>query len=921
MLNKISHQNPIKSFFIYSILILTLLINCCTSVRSQTKAIKLYEEGFKLQQENAFKEAIEVYKKAIPSFKNNPSYLAQSYSKIGQCYEEIKQPRIALTSYEEALKIVEINALKKDTVIAFVYKRIGSIYHYRNDYSEARNNYQYSLAIYLESNPIDNKAIADIYRRLGMVYRGMEEFEKALDYLNNAILEIEKNTPIDSLTMAKVYHSMGITYFLKGDFDIAFTTLRKTLNIRKQVLGLHEEVGITYGSIGDVFAYYGQFDSSLVYYQKGLEIETKLFDLNDNNDLRNLAISYLNISASLDTLERHHEAIIQAQKSLNLQLRRTDFKDITRPLYNLGISHRRLGNIDSALFYIQASLIAVSLDFKDKSLMKNPVVEQFKIAPLSIRILKEKALLMAKRYKTTQDIDDLEAALEAYKLCIDLISHIRSYYTKDIEKRTLTEKYSYIYDNAFEIAFQLYKLKNDQLLLNDLFKINESKKAKILLETLQQTETLNANLPISLQKERQEIQKKLVKLEQDLSFEMDKSKVAIINKERIETTIQYDQLIAKQKTNLPNSYQPDDLKNISSLKKIQAQIPKNTLILNYKITNSTINIFVTNADTTIIKVIPKPANFQQDIFEYLDKLLSPNTASKFWERSLIVYNHLINPIEEYLKNAKKLIIISDGILYKMPFSSLISKMPKNESSAAKLYLIANYEISQHYSVTWWLESSKVQSPSWTYDFLGIAPDFSSNNSEKGNKFLPLIYSKKGITSIDSLFKEGGKSSKIFINDKATETSFKEWKQSSKIIHLATHSETNSIPTKSFIAFGNTENTTDDNILYLPEINTLNINADLIVLASCKSGYGKLEQGEGMISLARSFLYLGTSNTIYSLWVIDDLATNKLMVHFYANILEGKSYSQALQSAQIALINDNGKYNNPFYWAGLVLLGK
>ncbi|NJO90495.1 MAG: CHAT domain-containing protein [Chloroflexia bacterium] len=123
----------------------------------------------------------------------------------------------------------------------------------------------------------------------------------------------------------------------------------------------------------------------------------------------------------------------------------------------------------------------------------------------------------------------------------------------------------------------------------------------------------------------------------------------------------------------------------------------------------------------------------------------------------------------------------------------------------------------------------------------------------------------------------------------------------KYIHVASHSFANDkFPSLSGIAFSqpdtcNNSKNANDGILYASETYNLDLsNAELLVLSSCKSGLGKLIQGEGFLSLSRGFLYSGVPNILFSLWNVNDEATKDLMVEFYMQILKGKPYAVALQ---------------------------
>lgn len=74
---------------------------------------------------------------------------------------------------------------------------------------------------------------------------------------------------------------------------------------------------------------------------------------------------------------------------------------------------------------------------------------------------------------------------------------------------------------------------------------------------------------------------------------------------------------------------------------------------------------------------------------------------------------------------------------------------------------------------------------------------------------------------------------------------------------------------------------------------MEIPAELAVLSACETGYGKLERGEGIMSLARAFAYAGCLSIVMSHWLVDDRASAQLMDHFYRYLSEGLPKDEAL----------------------------
>ena len=113
---------------------------------------------------------------------------------------------------------------------------------------------------------------------------------------------------------------------------------------------------------------------------------------------------------------------------------------------------------------------------------------------------------------------------------------------------------------------------------------------------------------------------------------------------------------------------------------------------------------------------------------------------------------------------------------------------------------------------------------------------------------------------------------------------------------------------------------DDGILTALEISHLDFkDLDLVVLSACQTGLGDTNS-EGVYGLQRAFKKAGANTILMSLDKVDDEATQILMVEFYKNLMGGKTKHQSFKDAQKYLRSvENGKYDNPKYWASFIML--
>jgi len=121
----------------------------------------------------------------------------------------------------------------------------------------------------------------------------------------------------------------------------------------------------------------------------------------------------------------------------------------------------------------------------------------------------------------------------------------------------------------------------------------------------------------------------------------------------------------------------------------------------------------------------------------------------------------------------------------------------------------------------------------------------------------------------------------------------------------------------FILFGNGDRVT------LKDIENWSLsNVDLVVLSACQTGLGnQLGNGQEILGLGYQIQLTGAKASIASLWAVSDGGTQALMDSFYSVLKTGNlTKSEALRTAQLALLMGNNQFNHPYYWASFILIG-
>jgi CHAT domain-containing protein len=246
------------------------------------------------------------------------------------------------------------------------------------------------------------------------------------------------------------------------------------------------------------------------------------------------------------------------------------------------------------------------------------------------------------------------------------------------------------------------------------------------------------------------------------------------------------------------------------------------------------------------------------------------------------------------------------------------------------YLASRYVISYAYS-TAYLKDANAGNRKAENNFAGFAPSYKQYDYigvdstvhpmvalvvRSGQ--LPLPGATEEVNMISKMMK--GES---WLDEEATETNFKLHGDDYNVLHLAMHSLLNDEePRYSELLFNYNKDTVNDGFLTIAEIYNLKLNAQLVVLSACSSGFGKIQHGEGPISLSRAFSYAGCPSVVMSLWKVPDLITTKIMKEFYDGLNKGMGKDEALRAAQQNFLRDNADplYRHPYYWAGFVVIG-
>jgi CHAT domain-containing protein len=308
---------------------------------------------------------------------------------------------------------------------------------------------------------------------------------------------------------------------------------------------------------------------------------------------------------------------------------------------------------------------------------------------------------------------------------------------------------------------------------------------------------------------------------------------------------------------------------------------------------------------------------------------SENARTKFNNYQQIgyeLYQTLIEPVSKYFIS-NKLLISPDNILSYLPFETFISSRYEGEDIFYRKlnYLMNDYSISYAYSVTFMKELTNRKYKN-SKNLIAFAPVYTNSiiidslfANRQGNGILyDLPYARQEAEYVSGI--SGGN---LYLNDEAREIVFKTEASKYNIIHLAMHTYLNDHnPMNSAMIFAQNNNAPEDGLLYTYEVYGIPLNARMVVLSSCNTGSGQLSSGEGILSLARGFLFSGSQSVVMSMWEIDDKSGTEIIKRFYDNLKKGLSKGEALKKARKEYLKKASQLkSHPYFWSSLVVYGE
>lgn len=877
---------------------------------------------------------------------HNTVQCAQNLSNLGLLYSTIDQYDTALEQYQKASAIyLNLFPNKENKYYIALLMRLGLLHDYNlQQYDKAEEFYLEAIRLSKRLDQYPAVDYANHLNALAGLYHFKGAYEKAVLLFQEAqeiyVAELEENDPL----YANCLLYMGALYSDMERYTEAEITYKKVLLIDSLTIGTSSvDYAISLFNLGSLYAKQKRHAEAIHYYTRACVIHKNKVGTNNLDYciyLKKLSEVYL-------SLEQYQKAELLLKEALTIEENYRDQEPFSyaNTLCTIGQLKARQQLLEESLDYYGQSLalylaVPTPLDWNNLSTL---LLQPSQYDDPIMQILTHIASVYQQKHQLTNDLIWLRKEQEIYLSILQINDRVQKEFDNEQDKYHALEATSVVVERVLETATKLYVTtpteQQQQQRNNDLLGYTERNKSILLAQTIdQQKRSQLGHIPDSLQLIEQQLQEEAIQLKAMLAAAKTKESRTEINSLQNKWAIKNRAFEKKLSTEYPKYVQLKYTHSSLSVDSLQKELAPQTLLLTYFVGQRNIYaLSITSTDCIFRQIaVEKPllkshlATFRNALSNYQFILQSPKQSYKqYTQEAHWFYQKLVAPFLT-IPNLKNLIIVPDGELGNIPFEVVLTTAANQQQvTYSELdYLLKQYNISYNYSASLWLQNQQKGLKANNNKLLAYAAHYDGDTTNlRAIRSPQWVNMRQQLPALPATQEEVQElahhySGDSYLGNQANEAHFKNTVHNYNIIHLAMHGIIDAKnPILSSLVFTEDRDTTQDNFLQVDEIYQLDLNANLVVLSACETGYGKFQQGEGILSLARSFMYAGTPSLVVSLWQVNDQSTAVIMTDFYANLAEGLPKDEALRLAKLSyLAKSIDEAQHPAFWSAFVQLG-
>ena len=808
----------------------------------------------------------------IAQINKNTEEKAEAYYNLGIAYFLLKDLHRAIEYRKKYLSIAE--EVGDRAGVGRAYNKLGHASRSLGDYQRAIEYDNQDLRISKEVGDRAGEGCA--YGNLGLSYGSLWKLQQAIEY-HNQHLSIAKEVG-NRVCEGKAYCQLSDIYIRLDEYQRAIEYTNKCIILCKEV-GDRARQGHGYGDLGAIYFRLGENQRAIEYTNKYLNIAKEV------GDRVGEGLAYCELGSLYHHLEDFQRAMECQKKHLSIAKEVGDRRGQAHAYLGIGEVHYSLGDVAGAMEYYKQCLSNAE-EIGDRSRQGqaycrlgccyrdlHDLKEAIECYKQHLRIAEEIGNRMAEACahhglgQTFFCSDSFNEALGHFRCCVKIIDTIRANsISEDQLKISFRTQRQFAYTHLWQVLVMLDR--NDEALY-----AAERGRAQALLDALKVTYGITSLSPGSIESEEE---------------------VRYISKKTTILTV----FLALQKKTVIMWVLGKEGNPIFRQEKIEIGLEHEdsfTLLLNTALNKMRAGVGIRCENRSMDQLSDDQTSTTRDD----DQKSEPSQETTDCLKPL--YDAVIGPIEDLL-DGDELIVVPDGALCKAPWAALSETLRiRTVPSLTSLKVITDSPSEYH---------------SKSGALLVGDPCLKKITNKWGSPIYdPLKYARMEVEMIGKILK-----SQPLTGEDATKEAVLQRIKSVSLVHIAAHGkpETGEIFLAPDPRWESDKPKEEDCTMKMSDIQAVKLRARLVVLSCCHSGQGKVSS-EGVVGMARAFLFAGARSVLSTLWAIDDEATMIFMESFYQQLKSGESASVALQRAMKCL-RDHQDYSAPKYWAPFVLMG-
>nr|MBS0036600.1 CHAT domain-containing protein [Saprospiraceae bacterium] len=790
-------------------------------------------------------------------------------------------------------------------------------------------NYEITeLAKELEDEETYAFTLSIAYNSIAIIYSQMHFFELAMDYYSKALYIDSKYFPDNREFHYMNHRNIGIASKHMGDYETAKIHLRRAMEYLQHpaVNSTDRELALTYNFL-DLSIQSADHASAHRFFKKAANLRDQI-TLHPEMYIYGYELTanyYLLTGDTTAALKSLREAQSNAQQS------QYSLPFILCKLYSLSSRVLMdLGETDEAI-----ELLNHCLDLQLPDPQSPPDLIDDPDA-----VLRAKSSITRARFLEIENRGDLENKTSSLKeLLLETESQIemlKSFITSSLiphSRTRLVADHMTVFETGMEILYHLYRLTGKRDYVNEAILLADQSRSILLLEDMVLKITADEEIQAAVEADR------TLKITFDslalLLYEFPAAEEANqldklqLENQLAEIRIQRQELFANSLLQ-----QPQYLAQMIAGRKARGETIEHlkkegiTLLTHFfgkrnffVLSTGKRGVYFEKKDYTE-KPREKFLQFRQEIEKFPSVIgnsdLHRAHLEKLFGLSDIIYNQLVGGAAEYFTDHLCIIAVDETSVF--PFGALIFDY---SPCGSVRYLIEEVALTYTYSLkTLELILDKSPGSSTPARIVAFAPDYGNDEIEvvgmDGKLSLsPLVYNRE-----EAILLKRELDALSFIGPEATVSNFNDHATHADILHLSGHAFSNdNFPQYSFFAFNPDSTRGYTSLLPISDIENLKLQASMVFLNGCRTGYGPIQKGEGALSLQRAFASAGVNSMVTTLWPIDDGVGYGVASDFYTALKKGNDLPQSIRHASLELISKKDPiHSHPYFWSSHVSYG-